>query len=110
MSGVTAAEQKDLKAGAAGPIVASFDRDVPTHSATQTFHVDEARRLIRHDYTADVIGRWAAVANYCLASEQVAGLRFYTRRKVYPRMGRRLVMPLPRLVWIEIDNIEVVSK
>ena len=29
---------------------------VPTHSALQTFHVDAAGLLLRHDYTADVIG------------------------------------------------------
>ncbi len=84
-----------------------FDPDLPTHSADQTFHVDGARLLKRHDYTADVIGHWAKAANFCLASEQVECLRFYTRRRVYPRIGARTVLPMPTLVWIEIDAIRL---
>jgi hypothetical protein len=37
---------------------AAFGPQVPTHSALQTFHVDAAGLLLRHDYTADVIGGW----------------------------------------------------
>lgn len=107
--GVTVAEQDVTETHGVRRLVATFNRDVPTHSATHTFHVDESRRLLRHDYTTDVIGRWATAANYCLASAQVAGFRFYTRRKVYPRMGGRIVLPFPTLVWIEIDDINVVS-
>jgi hypothetical protein len=87
---------------------ALFDASLPTRSARQTFHIDTKRHLTRHDYTADVIGPWATAANCCLASERVAGLRFYTRRKVYPRIGRgNGVMPFPTLVWIEIDDLNV---
>lgn len=86
---------------------ASFAPDFPTHSARQRFFLDNALQLTRHDYTADVIGRWANAANLCLASASVDGLRFYTRRKVYPRMGNVRVMPFPTLVWIEIDDLQV---
>lgn len=80
---------------------------MPTHSALQTFHVDAAGLLLRHDYTADVIGGWATAANRCLASAVVDGLRFYTRRLVTPRFGDHLVLPGPTLVWIELDDIRV---
>lgn len=90
-------------------LIAKFDARVPTHSATQTFHVDESGLLFRHDYTANVIGHWATAANYCLASERVGGLRFYTRRQVRPRFGQHVVLPFPTLVWIEIDDIHLVS-
>jgi len=86
---------------------ATFGPEVPTHSALQTFHVDAAGLLLRHDYTADVIGRWATAANRCLASAVVDGLRFYTRRLVTPRFGDPLVLPGPTLVWIELDDIRV---
>ena len=86
---------------------AAFGPQVPTHSALQTFHVDAAGLLLRHDYTADVIGSWATAANRCLASEVVDGLRFYTRRLVTPRFGDHLVLPGPTLVWIELDDIRV---
>lgn len=88
-------------------LTARFDDDVPTHSRLQTFHLDRAGLLTRHDYTADVIGRWAKAANLCLASEVVDGLRFYTRRKVYPRLGAEGVSPWPTLVWIELDDIRL---
>jgi hypothetical protein len=86
---------------------AHFDETIPTHSPVQSFYLDESGILKRHDYTADVIGSWAKAANLCLASEQVEGMRFYTRRRVYPTMGHRLVLPLPTLVWIEIDDIRL---
>ena len=85
-----------------------FDESVPTHSRAQEFHLDAAGLLRRHDYTADVIGRWATAANLCLASTVVGDLRFYTRRQVYPRLGGAAVLPFPRLVWIAIDDIRVV--
>lgn len=87
---------------------ARFAGDFPTHSVEQAFHVDAAGRLLRHDYTADVIGRWATAANLCLDSTTVEDLRFYTRRKVLPRMGPgEAVWPLPTLVWIELDDLAV---
>jgi len=83
-----------------------FPPDAPTHSERQSFHLDAERRLVRHDYTAEPIGQWASGANLCLASEVVDGLRFYTRRKVLPRLGARgSPVPFPRLVWIEIDGL-----
>lgn len=88
-------------------LIARFDSQVPTHSTVQTFYIDESGLLSRHDYTADVIGRWASAANYCLASEQVQGFRFYTRRRVLPRIGSHVVFPIPTLVWIEIDDLSV---
>jgi hypothetical protein len=88
---------------------ARFDSSVPTHSEVQSIHVDASGLLTRHDYTADVIGKWANVANFCLASELVDGLRFYTRRRVLPRFGTQTVLPFPTLVWIEIDAIRLIS-
>lgn len=88
---------------------ARFDASIPTHSAVQSFHLDASKRLLRHDYTADVIGRWAKAANFCLAADSVEGLRFYTRRRVLPRAGGG-VLPFPTLVWIEIDDLRVVGR
>lgn len=84
-----------------------FAEDFPTHSRRQSFHVDGAGHLLRHDYVADVIGSWAAAANFCQGAVEVEGLRFYTRRRVYPRLGSRLVLPGPTLVWIEIKDLGV---
>lgn len=88
-------------------LTARFSDAVPTHSSIQTFHIGPDGLLVRHDYTADVIGHWATAANFCLASQQVSGLRFYTRRRVVPRLGGKIVLPGPTLVWIEIDDLSV---
>jgi hypothetical protein len=86
-----------------------FAADFPTHSRLQSFHVNGAGHLLRHDYVADVIGPWAAAANFCRDAMEVEGLRFYTRRRVYPRLGSRVVLPGPTLVWIEIDDLQVAT-
>jgi hypothetical protein len=105
--GVALVEPESESKVVPGLLQARFGPEVPTHSANQSFHLDESGQLIRHDYTADVIGRWAKAANFCLASEQIGGLRFYTRRKVYPSIGEWAVLPWPTLVWIEIDGIRL---
>jgi hypothetical protein len=86
---------------------AIFADGYPTHSARQSFLFDEHGLLRHHDYVADVIGRWASAANVPLASEEVGGLRFYTRRRVYPRIKQGLVLPFPTLVWIEFGALSV---
>ena len=107
LAGVSVTEQAPLNERSSHRLLATFDPSIPTHSATQSFHINARRQLVQHDYTADVLGSWAHAANCCLASEQVGGFRFYTRRKVYPLMGQRTVMPFPTLVWIELDDMSV---
>lgn len=104
-SGVKLEIPDETIAGPVRRLIAHFDAHEPTHSTVQTFHIDASGLLSRHDYTADVIGRWASAANLCLASEQVQGFRFYTRRRVLPRIGSHIVLPLPTLVWIELDDL-----
>jgi hypothetical protein len=85
-----------------------FETPILTHSERQSFYVDPAGGLVRHDYAAEPIGRWATGANFCLASAAVDGLLFYTRRKVFPRIAPLdAVLPFPTLVWIEIDDLGV---
>ena len=105
--GVVVAESPPLAGRGGGRLVVDFPTGFPTHSPRQVFHVDEPGHLLRHDYTADVIGRLATAANLCLAGGEAAGLRFYTRRRVVPRFGESLVLPGPTLVWIEIDDIRL---
>lgn len=95
------------ESGGGWRLTARFGGGVPTHSAVQSFYLDAHGLLSRHDYTADVIGSWAAAANFCQASTIVDGLRFYTRRQVFPRLGVGRVLPLPILVWIEMDDMRL---
>ena len=107
--GVAVAEAPSILAPGGGRLVADFPSGFPTHSPRQVFHVDEVGHLLRHDYTADVIGRFATAAHLCLAAEEADGFRFYTRRRVVPRFGENLVLPGPTLVWIELDDVKVES-
>ncbi|MFN7888363.1 MAG: hypothetical protein ACK5OR_06180 [Betaproteobacteria bacterium] len=88
---------------------ARFDADFPTHSREQTFYFDSALRLTRHDYVTDPIARWAAVAHLCLESTATDGFLFHTRRRVYPRLGARRVLPAPLLVHIRIDALHLTT-
>lgn len=105
--GVAVAEAGPLPGAGDGRLIVDFPEGFPTHSARQVFHVDASGCLLRHDYTADVIGPFATAANLCLASTPVGEFRFYTHRRVVPRFGDNLLLPGPTLVWIEIDDVRV---
>jgi hypothetical protein len=85
----------------------SFPPDIHTHSPRQTFYVDAAGLIRRHDYVAQPIGPWAQAAHYCNDHRHFAGLVFPTCRRVRPggRGGRSLRYPI--LVALDIDEIEV---
>jgi hypothetical protein len=85
----------------------TFPSDIHTHSERQTFYVDTAGLIRRHDYVAQPIGWWAHAAHYCDDHRHFAGLVFPTRRRVLPRgpSGRALRNPI--LVALDIDQIDI---
>ena len=84
-----------------------FPEGLDTHSSRQTFYFDAQGRLRRHDYVAEVVGRWARAAHYCADHAQAGGLVFPTRRWVRPiRPGNRS-LPFPTLVWLELSELHV---
>lgn len=85
---------------------ADFPVSLPTHSPTQEFHFDASGLLIRHDYTAEVVGSWARAAHLSTEYRRFGGLRVSTMRRVYPRgpLGRPL--PFPTLVAIDIHDVQ----
>jgi hypothetical protein len=85
----------------------SFPPNIPTHSQRQTFYVDDAGLIRRHDYVAQPIGRWARAAHYCDDHRYFAELLFPTRRRVRPRGPGGRSLPGPILVALDIDQIEV---
>jgi hypothetical protein len=85
---------------------ASFPAELPTHSPSQTFHVDDRGRIVRHDYVAEVIGRWARGAHHCSAHREFDGLLFPTRRRVVPRRRGGRSLPGPTLVSLEVVELE----
>jgi hypothetical protein len=85
----------------------SFPADIHTHSQHQTFYVDGAGLIRRHDYIAYPIGRWARAAHYCDDHRRFGGLVFPTRRRVRPQGPGGRSLPGPILVALDIDQIEV---
>ncbi len=81
-----------------------YPPDVPTHSPTQELHFDATGRLVRHDYTAEVVGSLgqggAPVPDY----RKFGGLWLPTTRRVFPRGPANRCLPLPTLVAIDIHN------
>lgn len=60
---------------------------VHTHSRRQTFYFDDDGLLCRHDYVAEVVGRWARGAHLWEDIGAVHGLPVARRRRVYARLG-----------------------
>jgi hypothetical protein len=84
----------------------SYPDTIPTHSPIQELYFDESGRLLRHDYTADVVGSWAKAAHLCRDYRRFGGLWVPTTRRVYPRgpVGRPL--PLPTLVAVDVHDAQ----
>ncbi|WP_433621831.1 hypothetical protein [Nocardia sp. CA-120079] len=84
-----------------------FPPGLHTHSQHQTFYVDAAGLIRRHDYIAHPIGGWAHAAHYCDDHRRFAGLVFPTCRRVRPRRPGGRTLPFPILVALDIDRIEI---
>jgi len=86
---------------------ATFPDGLDTHSPQQTFYVDAGGLLVRHDYVADVVSRWARAAHMCADHVEAGGLVFPTRRWVRPIGPRNRPLPFPTMVWIQLTDLEV---
>lgn len=84
-----------------------FLADIPTHSRSQTLYFDTAGHLVRHDYTAEVVGGWARAVHLCSDYRRFGGLSLPTTRRVYPRGPFGRPLPGPTLVAIDILDVRV---
>ena len=76
---------------------AAFPASLTTHCAVQRFRVSPLTGLlVQHDYTADVIGRWARAAHVILEHGMRDGLAYPSHRRVTPRgpTGRPMRGPI----------------
>lgn len=95
----------EVVAGSDGTILdVSFPPGIPTHCARQRLHFDPAGRLVRHDYTAEVVGGWARAVHLCSDYREFDGLWLPTRRRVYPRGPFGRPLPGPTLVAVDIHD------
>lgn len=86
---------------------ATFPPAIDTHSTRQTFYYDARGLLRRHDYTAEVVARWARAAHYCADHAQAGGLVFPTTRRVVPLGPANRALPGPTLVSLELSELHV---
>lgn len=83
----------------------TFPPGVPTHSREQVFHFAPGGELLRLDYTAEVVGKWANAAHLCADYRDFGGLRAPTLRRVYPLFHLRNPLPFPTLVAIDLHEL-----
>ncbi|HEX5009395.1 MAG TPA: hypothetical protein VFY71_03260 [Planctomycetota bacterium] len=62
-----------------------------THSARQTLWLADDGLILRHDYVAEVVGRWAHGAHFWLDYQDVRGVPIALRRRVHARVGERVL-------------------
>lgn len=92
-----------------GKLEAHFPSYIPTHCERQVFHFNtDTGLLVQHDYTAEVIGKWAKAANVVLEHKEWSGVRFPSRRRITPRKENGRVAVFPVLIEIEVEEWGVV--
>lgn len=88
-----------------GHLRGNFPAHIPTHGSVQDFFFDpQTGRLERHDYTVDVIGKWARAANRIEAHNSNAGISYPSRRRVTPQGPFGHALPGPLLIGIVVHD------
>ncbi|GAA4154908.1 hypothetical protein GCM10022217_12500 [Chryseobacterium ginsenosidimutans] len=83
----------------------TFPDYLVTHSRIQTFYIDKAGLIRRHDYNVE-ISENAAGAHYLYDYEEIQGIKFPTRRQVFIRnQDNTTIQPEPVLVLIDLSEI-----
>lgn len=73
-------------------------------SNAQAIYVDSDNLVRRLDYDVEIAGNTAG-AHYVGDYITVSGIRFPTRRRIYPRLPDGQAMPEPLVVSIDVNNI-----
>jgi hypothetical protein len=87
-------------------VVVRLPPSLHTHSERQVFYFDSTGVLRRHDYLAEVVGRWARAAHFWEDYEEAEGLLVAKRRHAVARL---FGLPVPPLVAVhaEFSSVEV---
>jgi hypothetical protein len=62
---------------------------VPTYCRRQHFYFGVNGRIVRHDYTADVVGAWACGSHFWEDYQRCGDMLIAGRRRVVFRIGTR---------------------
>ncbi|MGB7664990.1 MAG: hypothetical protein WBL67_19825 [Nitrososphaeraceae archaeon] len=84
-----------------------FPSTIPTHSAEQTFYLNEKGLLQQLDYVAEIAG--AAGAHYCFDHTSFSGLVFPTLRRVVGLTPTGPLISGPTVVLLLISDIVVLT-
>jgi hypothetical protein len=84
-----------------------FPANVPPHCTEQIFYFNYRGFIVRHDYTAEVFGKWAKAAHYSREHKDFNGFVIPTRRRVFPRRCSGHPLRLVTLVSIRINDVKI---
>lgn len=87
-------------------LAVTFPESIATHSTQQTLYVDDKGLLRRHDYDVAIAGDTPG-AHLISDYVEVQGLKFPTRRRIFPRQPDGTAMAEPLVVSIDLDRIEL---
>ena len=82
----------------------SYPDDIATHSSTQTLYINGEGLLKRHDYDVEIAGGTPG-AHYTEGYEEVSGIMFPTKRRIFPRQADGTSSPEPLVVSIDLSEI-----
>jgi len=85
-------------------LLVTFPKRIATHSSVQTIYADASGLLKRHDYDVEIAGDTPG-AHYISDYVEVQGLKFPTKRRIFPRGADGLSMPEPLVVSIDLSDI-----
>jgi len=81
-----------------------FPADIATHSTEQTLYLDRQGLLRRQDYNVEIDGT-AGAAHYVYDHNEVSGIVFPTKRRVFRRQADGSAAPEPLIISIDLDRI-----
>jgi hypothetical protein len=85
-------------------LAVTFPANIATHSTHQTLYVGDDGLLRRHDYDVEITGGTQG-AHYISEYVEVEGLKFPTKRRIFPRTPDGQSLPEPLVVSIDLSNI-----
>jgi hypothetical protein len=93
-----------------GQLEARFPKEIPTHCRNQHFRFDpQTGLLIQHNYTADIISRFASAANVVLKhAKNSQGMIYTASRRVTPMGMNGTGLKYPVLIQIEVDDFQLI--
>jgi len=87
-------------------LIVHYPAELEVFSKTQTIYIGEDGLLRRMDYDIEITGNTPG-AHYVHDYVEVAGIKFPTRRRIYPRQADGSSLSEPLVVSIDLVGIEV---